>query len=257
MSTWDPAQYLTFASHRLRPALELLVRVPLEAPARVVDLGCGTGNVTEHLRRRWPRATFVGVDSSPQMLAAAAQAEPDVTWERADMTTWAPDVAPDVIYSNAALHWVEDQTRLFTRLMRLLAPGGVLAAQMPRNFDEPSHTLMGAVATQGPWKEIVAPLLRRAPVEPPPFYFDLLEPLTARLDIWETRYWQVLDGENPVAEFTKGSWLKPLLDALHEPLRGEFEAEYRRRVLAAYPTRANGTTLFPFKRLFVVATKAG
>jgi trans-aconitate 2-methyltransferase len=133
----------------------------------------------------------------------------------------------------------------------------VLAAQLPRNFDAPSHTLIGAVATQGPWKEHLAPLLRRPPVEPPQFYFDLLEPLAERLDLWETRYVQVLEGENPVAEFTKGSWLKPLLDALQEPLRGEFEAEYRRRVLTAYPPRANGTTLFPFKRLFVVATKVG
>ncbi len=89
----------------------------------------------------------------------------------------------------------------------------------------------------------------------PAFYYDLLAPLSAQLDIWETRYVQVLTGENPVAEFTKGSWLKPMLDALEEPQRSGFETAYRERVLRAYPPRVDGTTLFPFNRLFIVVVK--
>lgn len=253
--TWDPAQYLAFAGQRLRPALELLARIPLAAPARVVDLGCGAGNVTVHLRRRWPQAEIVGVDHSPEMLAAAAEAEPSATWEEADLVTWQPAAPPDVIYANASLHWVDDQTALFTRLVGLLAPGGVLAVQMPRNFDQPSHTLMGEAAQAGPWAQRLAQVRRRVPVEGPAFYYDLLAARCAQVDVWETRYLQVLSGENPVAEFTKGSWLKPMLDALAEPQRSDFEADYRRRVLAAYPPRADGATLFPFTRLFMVAVK--
>ncbi len=253
--TWDPAQYLAFGDHRLRPALELLARIPLQAPAQVVDLGCGAGNVTGHLRRRWPDAALVGVDHSPEMLAAAAEAEPAADWVQADLTAWVPGTPPQVIYANASLHWIDDQAGIFRRLAGLLAPGGVLAAQMPRNFDQPSHTLMHEAAASGPWAQRLARVQRRVPVEGPQFYYDLLAPLSARVDVWETRYLQVLTGENPVAAFTRGSWLKPLLDALDEPDRGAFEAEYRRRVREAYPPRADGTTLFPFTRLFVVAVK--
>jgi trans-aconitate 2-methyltransferase len=252
---WDPGQYLAFAGHRLRPALELLSRIPLAAPRHVVDLGCGAGNVTAHLRRRWPQASIVGVDTSAEMLAAAARADPAIAWVQADFATWMPGTPPDLIYANASLHWVDDQTALFTRLMGLLAPGGALAVQMPRNFDQPSHTLMHDAAAAGPWAARLAQMQRRVPVEGPAFYYDLLAPLGKQVDLWETRTMQVLTGENPVAEFTKGSWLKPLLDALDEPQRSAFEADYRGRVLAAYPPRADGTTLFPFTRLFIVAVK--
>ena len=254
-SSWDPAQYLAFGGRRLRPALELLSRIPHTEPARVVDLGCGAGNVTDHLRARWPRAEMVGIDSSPQMLEEAARAAPGVTWVEADLTTWEPDTPPDVFYANASLHWAEDQQGLFTRLMGMLAPGGALAVQMPRNFDQPSHTLMNDAAAAGPWAERLGQVKQRIPVEVPEYYYSLLAPLATQVDVWETRYLQVLTGENPVAEFTKGSWLKPKLDALEEPWKSEFEAEYRRLILAAYPPREDGTTLFPFTRLFMVAMK--
>jgi trans-aconitate 2-methyltransferase len=254
-ATWDPTQYLAFAGHRLRPALELLGRVPVQSPQRVVDLGCGAGNVTAYLRRRWPQAALVGVDSSAEMLATAAEAQPGIAWVRADVATWVPDAPPDVIYANASLHWVEDHATLFSRLVGLLGAGGALAVQMPRNFDQPSHTLMHDAAAAGPWAARLAGLQRAVPVREPAFYYDRLAPHCKVVDLWETRYVQVLSGENPVAEFTKGSWLKPLLDALAEPERSAFEADYRRRVRAAYPPRPDGTTLFPFTRLFIVATR--
>ena len=252
---WDPNQYLTFGDHRLRPALELLMRIPHEAPASVVDLGCGAGNVTAHLRRRWPKAAITGVDSSQEMLAEAAEADPSVKWEEGDFTTWRPAEPVDVIYANASLHWATDQEALFPRLMEYLAPGGALAVQMPRNFGQPSHTSMAEVALKGPWAATLVSVQRNAPVAEPDFYYDLLAPHSSSLDMWETRYIQVLEGDNPVAEFTKGSWLKPLLDALEEPVRSEFEAAYRERVLQYYPPREDGTTLFPFNRMFMVAIK--
>jgi len=252
--TWDPQQYLAFGGHRLRPALELLLRIPLTDPAEVIDLGCGPGNVTRYLRERWPEARITGVDNSPEMLAEAAKAHPATDWVAADLAEWEPARPVDVLYSNAALQWLEGHDRLFGRLMGFLRPGGVLAVQMPRNFGAPSHTLMFEVADDGPWADRLRGIHRRSPVAEPGYYYDRLAPHAKALDIWETEYQQVLDGENPVPEFTKGSWLKTLLDALEEPLRTQFWEAYRVRVLEAYPPKADGHTLFPFKRLFIVAT---
>ncbi len=136
------------------------------------------------------------------------------------------------------------------------APGGVLAVQMPRNFSAPSHTAISEAARSGPWRAKLAPLLRPAPVFEPAFYFDLLSSRAAALDIWETEYLHVLEGEHPVKEWTKGTWLRPFLAALEEPERSAFEARYTELVAHAYPRRADGRTLFPFRRLFIIA-KAG
>jgi trans-aconitate 2-methyltransferase len=250
---WNPQQYARFAGQRLRPALDLLARIPLEQPRTVVDLGCGTGNVTRILRSRWPHARICGVDGSPQMLAEARKEEADIEWEHSELGSWNPAEKYHVVFSNAALHWLDDHAALFARLAGCIAPGGVLGVQMPRNFGAPSHTLMHELASSPPWRDVLAPLLRPMPVLEPAAYYGILAPRVRSLDIWETEYLQVLEGENPVAEWTKGTWLAPLLAALAPGGRAGFEAEYRRRVAQAYPRREDGKTLFPFRRLFIVA----
>ena len=187
------------------------------------------------------------------MVAKAAAGAPEIVWQRADLATWRPPRPADVIYSNAALHWLGDHDRLFPALFSALAPGGVLAVQMPRNFSAPSHTAIGEAVRSGPWRARLEPLLRPAPVADPAFYFGLLAPRAAALDIWETEYLQALEGDHPVKEWTKGTWLRPLLDALDEPERNRFEACYAELVAHAYPRRPDGRTLFPFRRLFIVA----
>ena len=250
---WDPAKYLEFAGPRLQPAVDLLARVPLAAPAAVYDLGCGAGNVTRLLAQRWPGASVTGVDASPAMLKVAAKAAPGVRWVEADLQAWTPSQPADLIYSNAALHWLGNHDRVFPALLAGLKPGGVLAVQLPRNFGAPSHTLITDAARSGPWREKLEPLLRPNPVAEPSFYFDLLFPRTAALDIWEIEYLQVLQGVDPVKEWVKGSWLVPLLAALDEPDRAGFEARYAELTARAYPRRPDGRTLFPFLRLFIVA----
>jgi len=250
---WDPEQYLTFADHRLRPAVELLARVPAAAPDSVVDLGCGAGNVTALLRARWPDAHITGLDNSDPMLARADATGLDCDWAKADIATWRPDHPVDVLFSNAALQWLGDHEVLFPRLAGLVAPGGWLAIQIPDNRNETAHSLVVETALDGPWRAKLEPILRLAPIHTAAAYYDMLMSRAKSVDVWHTRYLQVLEGEKPVVEFIKGSRLRPLLDALSEPERSDFEAEYTRRVAAAYPPRRNGKTLFPFLRLFMVA----
>lgn len=252
-ATWDPAQYLRWSDHRLRPAVDLLQRVPPARPARVVDLGCGTGNVTALLRARWPDARVTGVDASATMLERARASDAAVDWCQADVAAWTPPAPVDVLFSNATLHWLDDHAALFPRLASLVAPDGALAVQMPRNFREPSHTSIVEVAREGRWRARLEKLIRPEPCKPPGYYWDLLAPRVRALDVWETVYTQALTGDNPVADFVKGSWLKPFLDALDGAERLAFETAYRARVARAYPPRADGTTLFPFRRLFIVA----
>ena len=251
---WDPQQYLAFKAPRLQPAIDLLARVPLETPQTVVDLGCGPGNVTPLLRQRWPDAEIFGLDNSDEMLAKARDAVPDIQFEKVDVTDWNSARKYDVIFSNAALQWVTGHETLFPNIAAQLAPGGVLAVQMPRNFDAPSHSTMLDVIREGPWRDLLESVWVAVPTQAPTFYYNLLDPLARDLQIWETEYVQVLEGDNPVAEYTKGTWLTRFLNPLDEPWRSEFEADYRARIAAAYPPQPNGKTLFPFRRQFILAT---
>jgi trans-aconitate 2-methyltransferase len=253
--TWDPQQYLKFAQPRLRPAIDLLNRIDLIAPKRVYDLGCGTGNITQLIAQRWPGAKITGVDDSAQMLAQAAREISDIEWVQQGLAQWRPSQPADLIFSNAALHWLPSHETLFPALVESLNPAGVLAVQMPRNFLAPSHTLIHETVRNGPWHAKLDHLIAPPPVAEPHFYYSLLSTRASSIDLWETEYLHVLEGKDAVKEWTKGTWLKRFLDALDEPERSDFEADYARRVGAAYPLLANGQTLFPFRRLFLLMQK--
>lgn len=254
---WNPEQYLKFAQPRFRPAQDLLARIEVDSPRTVYDLGCGAGNVTRMLAQRWPDAKIVGIDDSEEMLqqARAENAHLDITWKCQSIAKWLPDEPADVIYSNAALHWLPDHQILFPRLMDMLPKSGVLAVQMPNNFNEPSHTRIWETLRAGPWSSRLEHLIRPSPVHNAQFYYDLVAKITSKIDIWETTYLQILRGADPVKEWTKGTWLKQFLDALEEADRPEFEEDYARRLREAYPPQENGDTLFPFRRLFMVLQK--
>ncbi|NQU70955.1 MAG: methyltransferase domain-containing protein [Rhodospirillales bacterium] len=252
--TWNPELYLAFEGPRFRPVIDLVQQIGLEAPTRVVDMGCGTGSGTQLMKSRWPDAHFTGVDGSADMLAKARDADPAIDWIEADLNLWTPDTPPDLIFSNAALHWLDDHHKLFPRLLDMLAPGGVLAVQMPRNYHAPGLSLVNETALDGPWRPRLEAVVRQVPVQEPRFYYELIAPRVKTLNMWETDFIQVLDGDNPVADWTRGSWMSPLLNALDGDERDAFDAEYRRRVAAAYPREKDGKTLFPFRRIFFIAT---
>jgi trans-aconitate 2-methyltransferase len=253
---WQPTLYKRFADERERPALDLIQRIPLDQPGFVVDIGCGAGNVTALLQTRWSKARLMGMDSSPAMLTAAHALLPDVAFVEGDVARWAPPEPPDLLFANAVLQWLPDHARLFPRLLGQLRPGGALAVQMPRNYDRSSHTSMMETAKEGAWRARLATRIDRLPpVAAPNFYARLLAPLTPVVDIWETDYLMRLRGDNPVVTWTRATGLRPFLEPLDEDERQRFEADYAARIRAAYPPEPDGSTLFAFRRLFIVARR--
>jgi trans-aconitate 2-methyltransferase len=253
--SWHPERYLAFDDHRTRPAADLLARVPLRAPERIVDLGCGPGNSTALLAARWPDAHLIGIDSAPAMLAKARASGIRADWRQADIADWTAEAPVDLLFSNAALQWLPEHESLLPRLLGALRPGGVLAIQMPRNFQAASHVTLRALAAEEPWAARLAGVLRAEPVAAPAWYHDLLAPHAEALDIWQAEYLHVLDGEDPVLRWTEATALRPVLGTLDEATGATFRAAYASRLRAAYPPRPDGTTLFPFLRLFIVATR--
>ncbi len=253
---WDTAQYDLFRRQRRRPAEDLLAAALgwiHREPERIVDLGCGGGELARRLAERWPDATVTGIDSAAAMLEQARHVATRVIWRQEDIADWRPERPFDLIVSNAALHWIGDHRTLFSRLLAGLAPGGVLAVQMPRNFAAPSHTLLAETIADGPWAHRLADRLGPPPVHPPECYFDWLAPGAADLDIWETEYLHRLAGDDPVMNWTRGSTLVPVLEQLAPVEQAAFLAAYGAKLRTAYPRRSDGTTLFPFRRLFMLA----
>jgi trans-aconitate 2-methyltransferase len=261
-TVWDANLYLKFADARMRPALDLMGRLDPANAARpghaIYDLGCGAGNISRILAERFPGAPVVGIDSSEQMLekARSQTADPRVSFAKGDLAHFKPDAPPSILYSNAAYQWLPGHIDMFPGLMKLLPSGGQLAIQMPRNHEAPSHALMHQAAKSGPWASKLAGIGGISRVEEPAQYFDVLKPFSSDLEVWESIYQQVLTGKDPVAQYTASTGLRPFLEALAEPERAQFYAAYAKLIAEAYPTRADGITLFPFRRLFIVARRA-
>ncbi len=249
---WSPSIYMAFGDERTRPAIELLARIRSENPERVIDLGCGPGNSTAVLAARWPDAKLEGLDSSPDMLAQARQSQVRAEWIEADLASWSARAKYSVIFSNATLQWLDDHRSLIQRLLKFVEPGGTFAFQVPHNMDAPSHQLMRETAASGPWASKLKNV-REVAVLSPVDYFEVFSTCGARSDIWETEYLHVLEGEDAVYKWVSATGLRPFVQALADDERAAFIADYKRKLNRAYPRRQDGRTLFPFKRLFVVA----
>ena len=256
---WDPDRYLAYADERGRPFVDLLARVHAETPRTVVDLGCGPGNLTALLADRWPGAQVTGIDSSPEMIAAAQEVD-GIAWEVADLRDWARAdplalrVPVDVLVSNATLQWLPDHLELLPALVDRVAPGGWFAFQVPGNFGEPSHTIRTDIAEREPYAEHVRGVAVPASHEPDDYLRVLLD-LGCEVDAWETTYLHVLTGPDPVFDWVSGTGARPTLQALPDDLRPLFEEEFRSLLRQAYPADAEGRVILPFRRIFVVARK--
>jgi len=187
------------------------------------------------------------------MLEKARAATPQCRFEQGDFFAWQPRQPLDLIYSNAALQWVDRHPTLFRRLLSFLAPGGTLAVQMPDMHETPLRRIPLELATEKPWSEHLRGVGSAPGILSADDYWDLLRPHTAALDIWRTTYLHALTGEHAVMEWAAGSSLRSFLDRLPESQRKAFRQAYSEAAQRHYPRRADGTTLLPFQRLFIVA----
>ncbi len=257
---WDPSLYGRYAGERAQPFFDLTARISAVAPRNVVDLGCGTGALTQTLAERWPAARILGIDSSPHMVNRANEAaggSSRLTFELRDLAAWLPDETTEVVISNAALQWVPEHRELLAAWGAALADGAWLAFQVPGNYAAPSHRLMREVAASERWRSQLDGVLRSEDaVSEPEEYLRLLSGLGFTTTAWETTYLHVLAGEDPVLEWVRGTGLRPALQALPPAAAVEFEADYARLLRQAYPQTELGT-VFPFRRIFVVGLKDG
>jgi trans-aconitate 2-methyltransferase len=273
---WDAGQYLRFGGERARPFFDLVAQVGAASPGYVADLGCGPGNLTAALAQRWPGATVVGVDNSPEMITAARAATEsgvrgpaagsaagspgggttrNLSFALGDVWDWRPERPLDVLVCNAVLQWVPGHDELLLRWADLLAPGGWLAFQLPGNFDQPSHVIVKELAESPRWRGLLAGARLNRQAGDPADYVALLARPGFEVDAWETSYLHLLHGENPVLEWTRGTTLRPVLAALDAEQAADFVAEYGERLAARYQPHPFGT-LFPFRRVFAVVHRA-
>jgi trans-aconitate 2-methyltransferase len=251
---WDPGTYLAFGAERTRPAAELLARIPLSTPRRVADLGCGPANSTALLRARWPDAQIDGIDSSPEMLKQARASGVEARFIEADIAQWMPEAPYDVIYSNAALQWLRGHETLFPRLFSFVAPGGAFAMQVPRNYEDISQQLVRQAVADPRWADRLKHVRDWWNGLEPERYYDLLIPKSQSVDLWETRYFHLLEGHDAVFRWMMGTSLRPFADALESPLKNVFLQHYRELLAGAYVPRADGKIIIHrFLRLFMVA----
>lgn len=259
MTEWDPSTYLQFADERSRPFVDLLSRVGAQQPRRVVDLGCGPGQLTARLADRWPDADVLGLDSSSAMIERAREHQrPRLRFAVADVREWQPEAPLDVVVSNATLQWVPNHRALLPRLVDWLSPAGWLAFAVPGNFAEPSHVLLRDLAREPAYAAATASVEFPSSHEPEDYLADLTA-LGCPVDAWETTYLHVLTGPDPVFRWISGTGARPVLQALSEEQRASFVPEYQRRLCAAYPPQSgegdHARTVLRFRRVFVVARR--
>lgn len=255
-TTWNPDLYLRYAAYRARPADDLLPRIAFEAAGDIYDLGCGPGTLTVKLREKWPQRRVIGVDSSAEMLAKARAKFPaGIEWREGDIASWRADARAALVFANASLHWLEGHSALIPGLMRQVTPGGIFAMQVPVSGPQPYHKCIEAVAAMPRWRERFRDVHPHPDPLPAGVYYDLLEPLAVEVDVWETDYHHVLEGEHPVTEWISSTGLVPFLSVLDTEDQAAFIADYNVCADSAYPRQADGRVLFTMHRLFIVARR--
>ena len=256
MINWDPQLYMKYGNERTQPSIDLTSRIPLINPQTIVDLGCGSGNSTAILRKRWPEADISGLDSSAAMLGEAQKKFPSLRWIEADIGNWRPEGSYDLIFSNAALQWVPNHDELFSNLLSSVNDSGCLAVQVPYHYTSRLHQIIIEVSHDSRWTRQLDRARNALTSHTPAFYYDLLHSNCSRIDIWQTDYYHIMESPEDILEWISGTGLRPYLDALNnESERNDFKALILNGYREAYPRRKDGKVLFPFSRLFLLLHK--
>jgi trans-aconitate 2-methyltransferase len=254
MPTWNADLYLQFATERTQPSLDLIGRIKVSKPARIIDLGCGPGNSTAMLRQRWPEANLIGLDSSAEMIAAASKAYPTEQWIQADIAHWVAEKPFDLVFSNATLQWLPDHTQLFLHLFAQVASGGALAVQLPAHEQSPLRQVVDEVADDPLWCDRLSAARQALTRESPSFYYDVLGAIATHIDLWETEYYHQMENPQAILNWFRATGLRPFLAALEtEEEKQRFEQLVLEGYAQAYLPQKDGRILFPFRRLFMVA----
>ena len=252
MKEWSSAQYLKFKNQRTQPAIDLAKRISDKKPQTVLDVGCGPGNSTAVLKRTFPDAHVVGIDSSTDMIEKAKTSCPDAKFMLCDITTDLENLGNyDVIFSNACLQWVPDHRTLIPALFGKLNDGGVLAVQIPMNYNEPLFVVENEVLSEPRWG--ITGKERTIATLPTEEYFDILASYTDNFDIWESVYYHRMPSVEAMVEWIKGTNLRPYLGALDEKKAAELEAEITARAAEVYGRQENREYIFRFRRFFFLA----
>ena len=258
MPEWNPEQYLKFRTERTQPAVDLISRIPLDSPADVLDVGCGPGNSTVELFKRFPNANILGIDSSERMIETAAAQYPQMRFAVCDAEHELPSIGRrfDVVFSNACIQWVPEHRKLSPALMDLLRPGGILAVQTPMNYEEPIHQIISRTVASQEWSSKLSSsriFYNLTPAE----YFDLLSEITEDFSLWSTTYYHMMPSHEAIMEWYRATGLRPYLDALKtETERNAFEQQIFLQVQKEYPRQQSGKIIFRFPRFFFLAKRS-
>ncbi len=254
MPSWNPDQYLKFASERTQPSIDLAARINVGNPESIIDIGCGPGNSTQVLRQRWPGAKISGLDSSVDMINKAKEESPDIDWITADALSFPFSKKYDIVFSNAAIQWIPDHEILLPRLLKILNEGGALAVQVPENFDSPLHQALLAVSSNPKWSRLTSGAEKLITYHTAEYYYDILSLTSEKSDIWETTYYHVLSSHAALVEWYKETGMRPFLERLpDESSRKEFESEVLAKCVREYRIQNNGKVIYPFKRVFFIS----
>lgn len=257
MADWNPGLYLRFERERTQPVRDLVARLEVREPSRILDIGCGPGNSTAVLKERWPRASVTGLDKSRAMIEKARRSRTDVEWLEVDAASDLSHLGTfDVVLANASLQWLPNHEALLPRLFRCVGPGGALAVQIPQFDLMPSAEAIRQTTRQAEYESFFSDFDEALHRLDDPAYYDVLSASSRALDLWVTHYYHVMEDHAAIVEWMKSTALRTYLDRLPSSQQEPFLAAVLERLKQVYPTQRDGRVLFIFKRLFFIAYRA-
>lgn len=256
MIMWNPDLYLKFKRERTQAVKDLIFRIKKEKPERILDLGCGPGNSTGELRKRWPEAEIIGLDSSEEMLEKARSSYPDIEWVQADGGEDLSFLEKfDIVFSNATIQWIPGHKRLLNNLVELINEDGILAVQVPNTKYMPIRIAINETAEDDKWQKKFHNMKQYIHYEELSFYYDVLYKDVKEIELWETTYNHVMLDHESIIEWYNSTGMRPYLEKLEQWEKDEFAESVLKKIRKSYKLQSDGKVLFPFRRLFFIAYK--